>query len=177
MNRGPYPSVWAMMCLHHHPLNKGKAPLFLTSYQTVFKPTGVDQNSRWLLEWENLDTQALLLTDLGTQGFKPATAVLQCEEGDLAVHWPPYRSEGYTIYPHPPGREGKIKEVEEHSHPIQGGQGMHYEADEVARCLAEGLKESPRMPWEESRIVQGWFDRVRKDGQTVHKDWKGEAKA
>ena len=50
---------------------------------------------------------------------------------------------------------------------------MHYEADEVARCLREGKIESKRMPWEESRQVQHVFDEVRKAGNTILKDRKG----
>lgn len=50
---------------------------------------------------------------------------------------------------------------------------MAYEADEVFRCLARGEVESGRMPWEESRVVQGWFDQVRNDGSTVLKGLKG----
>jgi hypothetical protein len=58
---------------------------------------------------------------------------------------------------------GLIKEKTEHHHPVQGNSGMAYEADEVARCVRDGKNESERMRWEESRIVQGWFDRVRGD--------------
>lgn len=54
------------------------------------------------------------------------------------------------------------------------GGAMHYEADEVARGVKDGKMESERMSWEESRIVQGWFDRVRKDGDTVLKNVKGQ---
>jgi hypothetical protein len=50
---------------------------------------------------------------------------------------------------------------------------MAYEADEVYRCLAKGQIESERMPWDESKIVQGWFDKVRKDGPSVLKNMKG----
>jgi hypothetical protein len=52
---------------------------------------------------------------------------------------------------------------------------MHYEADECARCIRDGKLESERMPHEESRIVQSWFDQVRKAGDTVLKDRKGTA--
>ena len=41
---------------------------------------------------------------------------------------------------------------------------MTYEADEVARCIRDGKIESERMQWEESRVVQGWVDKVRKEG-------------
>jgi hypothetical protein len=51
---------------------------------------------------------------------------------------------------------------------------MHFEADHVARCLRDGKIQSERMPWEESRIVQGWFDKVRTEGPTVLKDLKSD---
>lgn len=31
------------------------------------------------------------------------------------------------------------------------------------------------MPWEESRVVQGWLDQVRKEGGSAIKDLKGKA--
>jgi hypothetical protein len=45
--------------------------------------------------------------------------------------------------------------------PVPAGVGMHYEADEVYRCLRDGKVQSEKMPWEESRIVQSWFDEIR----------------
>jgi predicted dehydrogenase len=40
------------------------------------------------------------------------------------------------------------------------GRGLHYEAQEVARCLREGLKESPGMPLDESVSIMETMDRV-----------------
>ncbi|EIW65929.1 hypothetical protein TREMEDRAFT_35632 [Tremella mesenterica DSM 1558] len=174
LDMGPYPSVWAMLCMQHHPSNQNRPPKLLSSYQTVLKRTGVDLNSRWLLEWEGVG-QGLLLTEMGVKGFGPMTALIQCEEADLAIHWPPYKPESYTIHIHPQNRDSPETQAVTHHVPIHPGIGMHYEADEVARCLVAGKLESDRMPWEESRIVQGWFDEVRKAGETVHKDWKGHA--
>ncbi len=54
----------------------------------------------------------------------------------------------------------------------KAGGGMHYEADEVARCIRDGKTESERMPLAESRITQRWLDDVRKAGGTVLKDRK-----
>jgi hypothetical protein len=48
-----------------------------------------------------------------------------------------------------------------HEVPVPAGVGMHYEADEVYRCLRNGKIESERMPWSESRLVQSWFDQIR----------------
>ena len=40
------------------------------------------------------------------------------------------------------------------------GHGLRYEAQEVARCLREGLKESPSMPLDESVSIMETMDRV-----------------
>lgn len=40
--------------------------------------------------------------------------------------------------------------------------GLHYEAAEVARCVAAGLVESPLMPWAETRRVMDLMDRARR---------------
>jgi predicted dehydrogenase len=40
------------------------------------------------------------------------------------------------------------------------GRGLHYQAEEVARCLREGATESPRMPTDESVSIMETMDRV-----------------
>lgn len=40
------------------------------------------------------------------------------------------------------------------------GRGLHYQADEVARCLREGLTESPVMPLDETVAIMETMDRV-----------------
>ena len=39
---------------------------------------------------------------------------------------------------------------------------MHYEAEEVMRCLRTGLTESPGMPLEESLSIMRTLDAIRK---------------
>jgi predicted dehydrogenase len=41
------------------------------------------------------------------------------------------------------------------------GEGKAYEAAEVARCVAAGLTESPRMPWSDTLEVMGILDQAR----------------
>ncbi|KAK8846530.1 hypothetical protein IAR55_005616 [Kwoniella newhampshirensis] len=175
LDMGPYPSVWAMLLVHRNPYNKDTDPKVLTSYQTVYERTNVDLNSRWLVDWKGL-CQGQLLTDLGSAGLREATAVLQCEEGDLIIEYPPYCSEAFQIHPRPERDLGTIKEKSRHVHPIaKGNNGMSYEADEVARCIRDKKLESDRMPWTESKIVQGWFDVVRTSGPTATATMKGHA--
>ncbi|MCK5467265.1 MAG: hypothetical protein KAI99_02105, partial [Cyclobacteriaceae bacterium] len=52
------------------------------------------------------------------------------------------------------------KEVEVIKEPIIGN-ALNYEAEEVMRCLKEGLKESPYMPLEESIQIMEIMDKIR----------------
>ena len=40
------------------------------------------------------------------------------------------------------------------------GRGLHYQVDEVARCLREGLLESPAMPLDETIEIMDTMERV-----------------
>lgn len=73
-----------MLVLHRNPDNKGRKPKLLSSYQTVYHRTGVDQNSRWLLEWEGL-AQAHLTTAFDCDGIQEGTCIIQCEKGNLLI--------------------------------------------------------------------------------------------
>lgn len=66
-------------------------------------------------------------------------------KGDLIIPGPCARPESYTI---------RIKDGEETTKhfPIEG-YGLHWEADEVARCIRDGLKECKRMPHAESILA------------------------
>lgn len=82
---------------------------------------------------------------------------------------PPWKPDTLTIVPHASFEPGSIKVREVQHLPVHAGHGMHYEADEVARCLRDGKKESARVPLDESRITQGFLDSVRKAGDSVLK--------
>lgn len=93
---------------------------------------------------------------------------------------PPWRPETLTIVPHASFEPGSIKERSSTKYPVAAkgaGGGMHYEADEVARCIRDGKTQSDRMPLAESRITQGWLDAVRKQGNTVLKERKPTVQA
>jgi predicted dehydrogenase len=53
------------------------------------------------------------------------------------------------------------KEIETLEEPIIGN-ALNYEAEEVMRCLNEGLKESPLMPLDESIQIMEVMDKIRK---------------
>jgi len=48
------------------------------------------------------------------------------------------------------------------------GNALNYEAEEVMRCMREGLKESPFMPLEESIQIMEVMDNIRKPWGLVY---------
>ena len=44
---------------------------------------------------------------------------------------------------------------------LTAGNGLHYQAAEVMRCLDRGLTESPVMPWAETLSIMETMDRIR----------------
>lgn len=172
LDMGPYPSVWAMLLLYQHPDNHCTAPSVVNTYQKRYTKRGcnVDARSRWLLEFPALECEAALMTDMTCDNLAQAAAVLQCEDADLVIESPPQKPSTFHVIHH----NGK---VETHHVPVppETGHGLHYEADEVARCIRDGRTESARMPLAESRIVQQWFDAVRMDGETALRDMVGTA--
>ncbi|WOO83597.1 D-xylose 1-dehydrogenase (NADP(+)) [Vanrija pseudolonga] len=176
LDMGPYPSVWAMLTLHQHPLNtKRTPPKVVNTYQTIYSRTGVDARSRWVLEFEELGAEGILMTDMLCQNFKEGAVVLQCEEGDLVIESPPQKPGVFHIVPHEEVDGVKERSTHDYTIPAAQGHGLAFEADAVARCIRDGQTECPRMPLDESRIVQSWFDAVRKNGRTVMRDMEGTA--
>jgi len=188
LDLGPYPALWAMLILHRHPKNKGRLPELVNSYQRVYSRTGVDAASHWIVRWDGL-AEAFLTVDMTMAGTKESCVVVSCEAADVVIEWPPFKPYTFHIIPHPPldddgavhlptgGSEVPLVEQKSsHSYPLHPGGGWHYQADEVVRCVRHGRMESDRMPLNESRIVQSWFDQVRRAGHTVMREKNGEAR-
>lgn len=79
---------------------------------------------------------------------------------------PPYKAETFHVIPRPDRFLGAIKDKETYHLPVKGCNGLAYEADHVAQQLRAGVTESELMTFEESRVVQRWFDQVRTVGPT-----------
>ena len=65
------------------------------------------------------------------------------------------------------------EEVEILEEPIIGN-ALNYEAEEVMRCLNEGLKESPFMPLDESVLIMEIMDKIREPWGLVYSNDKRE---
>ncbi|MCU1362546.1 MAG: oxidoreductase protein [Acidimicrobiaceae bacterium] len=111
--------------------------------------TGVDGQTSMLFGYAN-GAQAVLTC---TSSARTATrACVSGTEARIEIESDFYAPTSVSVI----SRTGERERVEFSTQ----GRGLHYEAQEVARCLREGLKESPSMPLEESVSIMETMDRV-----------------
>jgi predicted dehydrogenase len=105
-------------------------------------------------------TNIRVSTDPDEKGSAGPAIRIQGTKGEIQVPGPAFRPESYRIVPKKDG--GGVREVQ---CPFpNNGHGMFWEADEVARCLRDGKKESEGLPLDESIVIMEVMDEVRKQG-------------
>ena len=102
-------------------------------------PTGVDRQVSMIFGYDG-GAQAYLNTTSSAK--TPTTATISGTKARIEIDGDFYAPSAFNLIT----RTGNSKRYE---FPTQG-RGLHYEATEVARCLREGLVESPLMPLDES---------------------------
>mgnify|MGYP001818713663 CR=1 FL=1 len=150
-------------------LDVGMYPLSLTSMLLGAQPeqvvasahlgeTGVDEQAVVVLRYPGGE---LAVCSSAVRTNTPIEATIMGTEGSIRLHAPFYRSPGLTL------RRGEHKEY--FSLPLRGN-GYNYEAEEVGRCLQQGLLESPIMPLDESLALMALMDTVRAQWQLRYPD-------
>jgi len=137
-------------CLQFASMIYGVQPAEIVS-QVAIGETGVDELS--VLVFKYSDYEMATLTSalrLGT----PHEARVMGSDGYIAIpnFWHP--SELTLVRPR--------QEPETFSFPYEG-EGFHFEAIEVARCIRAGLTESPIYPLDETLAIMETLDRIRAD--------------
>lgn len=113
-------------------------------------PTGVDANMGILLGYA---TGAVALLHCGLMAESPQVASVIGTGGRIEVAGPFYRPSELTV--HRPGDEPEKITVD------LPGNGYTFQAEEVARCLREGLLESPLLPLDESVAMMALLDLIK----------------
>jgi predicted dehydrogenase len=111
--------------------------------------TGVDAQTSMLLGYEG-GAQAVLTCTLRAKS--PTTASIVGTDARIEIDADFYAPTSFTLIP----RAGAPSRF---AQPLPG-RGLRHEADEVARCLREGLLESPIMPLDETVSIMETMDAV-----------------
>ena len=140
LDLGVYPVSFASMLL-------GAPDTITALVEAAF--TGVDGQTSMLLGYASGAQAVLSCTSLARS---PTRAAIVGTEARIEIDGDFYSPSPFTLIK----RSGERTRYEE---PYQG-RGLWYQADEVARCLREGLLESPFMPLEESISIMQTMDAV-----------------
>jgi predicted dehydrogenase len=116
---------------------------------TTPAPTGVDANTGILFGY---NSGPVALMHCGLLAESPHTATIVGTRGRIDVAARFYRPDSMTLYRAAAEPETMTIEIP--------GHGYTYQAEEVARCLRQGLLESPRMPLDESVAIIGALDTI-----------------
>lgn len=178
---GPYPMVWvslpqyrpllykmvdvisftqAIMAIYEHPDNKGEEPGHIAASMLKTPITGVDAATTFVLTFnKTLQAQAILSCSI-TLPVQRSNAYIRFRNGSIIVLGPIYKPGAFTVeYFDKPGSGNVVKsETKEFSYI---GGGLHFQADEVARCIRDGKLESSEWGHDKSLLEMKVFDEVR----------------
>jgi len=116
-------------------------------------PDGGDEITSMIFGYAD-GAQAVLTCQLAGKG--PTRGAIVGSAARIEIDSEFYRPSSFSLI----SREG----VETRYEIAHEGRGLHHQSDEVARCLREGLLESPVMPLDESVSIMATMDTVRAQG-------------
>ncbi|CAK7232473.1 hypothetical protein SBRCBS47491_008283 [Sporothrix bragantina] len=195
LDLGVYALAWVFQILYHlQPVPR--QPPTVASSVIKYPATGADEQTAVLLtfpvgpavdstsEGQGNTTQGIATCgiragmDPDLKGTVGAPIRIQGTHGELQVFGPTFRPTTYRLVPKLDTLTGKpvgpLKEGKDVEHAIpgpgteNGGHGMYWEADEVARCLRDGKQQSAIMDWEETIVIMDVMDTVRKQNGIVY---------
>jgi predicted dehydrogenase len=144
LDLGVYPVSFASMVL-------GTPKKIVTLIEPTF--TGVDGQTSMLFGYAGGAQAILTCTSLARSSTR---AAIVGSEARIEIDGDFYTPTSFTLIT----RAGDRTRFEE----PHGGRGLWHQADEVARCLREGLLESPLMPLDESISIMETMDTVLTQG-------------
>jgi predicted dehydrogenase len=152
---------------HTQPEARKGAPKVVAAMNKYY--TGVDDNTTIVCQFPN-NTMGIATTNLHVSGNPDGqytagpTIRTQGTEGEIQVMGPGRPLQYNVTYKKNPG---KLEVVD---CPIEGHFGMAWEADECARCLRDGKKESATLPLAESITIMETMEEALKQGCITYPD-------
>ncbi|ORX94822.1 hypothetical protein BCR34DRAFT_677608 [Clohesyomyces aquaticus] len=146
LDLGIYSLTWVFQFLYHIVPEAQRGPPTVASCMTKYPGTGCDEMTSIVLSFPPNGAHGIATTNIRVS---------------------------HTPHPHHPTGDpiriqGTLGEISI-PFPAYRGHGLFWEADECARCIRDGKLESETMGWEESRVMMGVMDEVRRQG-----DWELE---
>ena len=121
--------------------------------------TGVDRNTSFTVAFSSseLSAQAVLSCNINLNTMKPGVTI-RFERGTIIIGTPIYCPNEFTVQYL--GKGGEVTREERKVFEYVGG-GWHFQADEVARCVRDGKRESELWGHNKSLVEMEIFDEVK----------------
>lgn len=163
LDLGPYP--WTQLALTLLPRSKASSeplPVPKVAASMTKTSSGVDASVVAAIEFKQEDGRIVQGTFTAAQdrhSIEHRCVLVQGSKGFIEVAFPTYRPRKFTVYRYENEQQMGDLEVQPETDVYQfeprAGDcwGFVWEADEVARCLRDGKKESDRMPLRETLLM------------------------
>ncbi len=177
LDLGIYSLTWVFQFLYHlQPEAEKEAPKVVAAINKY--RTGADETTSLILQFPKHRSHGIALTSLriasdvdGQKTSGPAIKI-QGPLGEIQVDAPAYRPLRYAVVKKDGG--GRAAEVVDCPIPVDKernfGTGMFWEADECARCIRDGRKESATLPWSESIVIMEVMEEALRQGDVQYPD-------
>lgn len=149
------------MLLYEHPSNALARPVSISGSMIKTPLTGVDANTSFTLNFPS--SQAILSVSINTDSPEFGCTV-RYERGSIVIPPPNYCPKEFRVTYL--DENGKVEAMETKMVKYVGG-GWHFQADEVARCIRDGKKESKLWTHDKMLLQMEVFDEVRRQGGYV----------
>lgn len=171
LDLGIYSLTWLFQILYHlQPEAEKEAPKVVAAINKHH--TGADEATSIILQFPKHRSQGIALTALGVatdiDGQKTAGPAIKIQGtlGEIQVDGPAYCPLRYKIIKKSGGGQVEVVDCPIPVDQARGwGQGMFWEADECARCLRAGKKESATLPLAESITIMEVMEEALKQGE------------
>ncbi|KAL7623853.1 D-xylose 1-dehydrogenase (NADP(+)) [Parahypoxylon ruwenzoriense] len=170
LDLGIYSLTWLFQILYHlQPEAEKEAPHTVAAMNKY--STGADETTGIILQFPKHKSMGIAMTSLriptNTDGHNSGGPAIKIQGplGEIQVMGPAFKPLQYRIVKKDGG--GKIEVV---NCPVpkdperDWGHGMFWEADECARCLRDGKKESNTLPLSESIVIMEVMEEALKQG-------------
>lgn len=170
LDLGVYSLTWVFQTLYHtQPEATKEAPKVVSAINQY--RSGADEMTSIICQFPKHKSMGIATTafrvthDPDKQGSAGPAIRIQGTGGEIQIIGPAYRPTAYRVIKN--DSNGKVEVVD---CPIpkdpkrDWGHGMFWEADECARCLRDGKKESASIPWAESLAIMDVMDSALKEG-------------
>lgn len=170
LDLGIYSLTWLFQTLYHvQPEAEKEAPQVVSSINKY--RTGADETTAMIVNFPQHKSMGIATTSIqvgtdpdGAGSAGPAIRI-QGSKGEIQLAGPAYQPLQYKLILKDGDNKVQVAEYPIPKDPKRNwGHGMFWEADECARCLRDGKKQSETMPWSESIAIMEVMDKTLTDG-------------